>query len=251
MYSDSVLFKGRYLEKVTKLEDEIKSMSVLLNPKAGNGERFGLVSTLTFYDYSFDEIIDIVFSNAKWEKMDKQRTIIEARKVYDKKRRIMSGELGIHTPTNSQNKLTLSVEDLITLFWSEARPVPKMTIASDPSFAAWMYHKNGYHVVPKDAKGKFPSIKWKEYMDRKPTDEEIEAWDWSHGLCLVATKDLCFLDIDFPYEQNWKGHYERTPRGGVHVFGRGNAINRKINGIGEIKGHNTLIVAYPTVGYKI
>ena len=109
----------------------------------------------------------------------------------------------------------------------------------------------GFHVLPKSPKGKYPSIPWRKYGDVKPTEQELLGWNWQHGLCIVVTKQYCFLDIDEPTNIVYPGHWERTPRGGAHLFGLGNLKTKRIDGKGEIKGYGSLIVSAPTPGYVV
>ncbi|VVB87832.1 Uncharacterised protein [uncultured archaeon] len=96
-------------------------------------------------------------------------------------------------------------------------------------------------------------FKWKQYQEKPTALEEIMSWDWSNGLCLLANDKFSFIDIDTSaYEQVLKDyHVEFTPMGGLHAFGLGAVKSVNVENVGELKGKGTLIVAYPTKGYRV
>src|SRR4051794_36480527 len=63
--------------------------------------------------------------------------------------------------------------------------------------------KRGWSVVPQEAGAKKPYVKWKEFQDRLPTEEELEEWFWGWpdaGLAVVLgpVSNLFVTDVDRP-----------------------------------------------------
>jgi len=206
------------------------------------------VGFLDYAGYSESEIRSIIHSENRWRNYVNEQTAIQVHSVTT--RRPRAGHTG-GTPPNKKNELT--VYDLTGIFKKNAMPFGKLSVPSDMKQAALFYYSIGITPLPKHAAKKHPSIIWMPYQTRKPTYKEISFWDWSNGICLLASDEYCFLDIDGTGHEgdfeNW--HSELTPRGGLHVFGKGNLQSMNIDDVGEIKGKGTLIVAYPTPGYKL
>ncbi|MFZ3385326.1 MAG: hypothetical protein WA144_15505 [Candidatus Methanoperedens sp.] len=147
---------------------------------------------------------------------------------------------------------------IVDYFFSNTQPVRPLDVPLDNRDAAIFYYKNGFVPVPKKDGEKHPYVAYTQYRDALYPIGQIYVWNWSHGVCLLGTKNVCFLDIDlkgvpyFDISLLYGRHYERTPSGGYHVFGYGNLKNDlSLKGIVEIKGNTNLIVAYPTSRYKI
>ena len=84
----------------------------------------------------------------------------------------------------------------------------------------------GYSVVP--SKGKHPSVKWKPYQDRLPTDAEHTAWRYDlkpkpelYGIVTGALSKIVVVDCDSADAMSIMGEllpHVRTPRGGGHYY---------------------------------
>ena len=65
--------------------------------------------------------------------------------------------------------------------------------------AALDYLANGISVIP-TGPDKAPMLKgWKEYYGRLPTIEEVDSWNWTHGvglICGTVSENLLCLDLD-------------------------------------------------------
>lgn len=67
--------------------------------------------------------------------------------------------------------------------------------------AALSYHKQGFSVIPLQAREKKPLIAWEEYQSRRAGEEEIRAW-WSKwpdanvGVVTGAVSGLVVIDLD-------------------------------------------------------
>lgn len=236
------------LSRVISSRKRQELLDVLHKPHPSHNQRLWLVGFLRYVGYSESEIRGIIHSENRWRNYVKQQTAVQVHSVTT--RRPRAGHRG-GTPPKMKNELT--IYDLIEIFKKNTRPFGKLSVPSDIKDAALFYHSLGITPLPKHAVKKRPSIIWMQYQTRTPTFREITSWDWSNGICLLASDQYCFLDIDSGGHEsafdNW--HLELTPRGGLHVFGKGNLQSLNIDDVGEIKGKGTLIVAYPTPGYKL
>lgn len=106
----------------------------------------------------------------------------------------------------------------------------------------------GWSFFPLIHGTKKPAVKWETYMQRRPTDEEIEEWI-SKGytdfavVCGSVSNDLVILDFEsesdfrsfFPEWEKLAEHtiVAYTVHGGVHVYLHGPGIKRTIRVFGE------------------
>ncbi len=127
-------------------------------------------------------------------------------------------------------------------------------------------HNYGFCTIP--VNGKVSLVKWTEFQDRLPTDNEIRNW-WEDqykgaGIAIVTGKvsgNLCVVDED-SYKDNgntlailphgFKCPMSKTPRGGLHYWMKskeeiGDAIGFLPNYDFRSKG---IIIAPPSPSYK-
>ncbi|MGB8216301.1 MAG: hypothetical protein WCE94_03275 [Candidatus Methanoperedens sp.] len=232
------------LDKILSERKREEVLHVLNAIHPSHKQRLWLVGFLDYVGYNLPEILQIISSENRWKGYDKEKTAYQASTVITGKRK---------TRRYRKQKETLTIEDLINTFMSNTKPTGKMVIPSTTLWAAVYYYLEGYIPLPKDRDAKRPMFNWKQYQEKPPTLEEIMSWDWSNGLCLLANDKFSFIDIDISgYEQALKDyHVEFTPRGGLHAFGIGALKSISVENVGEIRGKGTLIVAYPTKGYKV
>lgn len=228
--------------RTTRFEEH-RLLDILYAEKATRGQRLFFVGRLKFFGYGEMEIMDVIRKLNAWENYDDTKTSVWVAWMFGRK--------GMHQPyvKVKQDKKIVTVDDLVHEFMSHVTLIPPMHVPEDVSLAARFYSDHGFHVVPKSSEGKHPSIPWRPYADRKPSPFELSKWDWSNGLCLLATHERVFLDIDVPGHVDVQGHVEHTPRGGMHVFGHGRVGTQIVPGVGEIKGYGSLIVSAPSMGY--
>jgi len=238
------VYDGKYLSHVT-ISEELRLLSIVLNKKASKDERIFLVGRLKSFGYTKEDTFGVIRKFNMWEGYND--TITERWITFVYKLRGTISDKGSHNPPAT----SLSWEELKQSFFSKTLPISKLSVPSDPFSAALYYHNMGFHVLPKSDKGKYPLIPWRKYGDVAPTMQELKEWDFSYGVCIIATKKYCFLDIDIPEKIAYSGHAEHTPRGGIHLYAIGEAKSKAISGKGEIKGHGSLIVAYPSEGYRV
>ncbi len=81
----------------------------------------------------------------------------------------------------------------------------------------------GYSVVP--SKGKHPLVKWKQYQDRLPTEEEYQAWFkqkiFLWGIVTGKISGVVVVDVDSGADPSIMGKlfpHVRTPRDGGHYY---------------------------------
>lgn len=84
----------------------------------------------------------------------------------------------------------------------------------------------GYSVVP--SIGKHPSVKWKPYQDRLPTDAEHKSWRYNlkpkpelYGIVTGELSGVVIVDCDNTQAVRMMGSlrpHVRTPRGGGHYY---------------------------------
>lgn len=266
---------GKYIPEIYHLDKEARTLLTLLNPDASDHDRYGCAQTLKGYGCSLERTVEIIKSLNKWKNFNESMTVTHLRKVYGYKERSNitapkqdhSNFGAIGAPCSYSFQLC---EDFMKA--KKTEPIFFMSdgnnnfpVYSEQDFvmkaAADRYLEMGFHPVPKSDKGKYPSIKWREYSDRKPTFIEMSQWDFSNGVCLVASRETCFLDIDKRGMDNLDikkriielcktCHYETTPSGGIHIYGKGDLKSvKKFAGEIEIIGYGGLIVAAPTKGY--
>ncbi|CAG0971221.1 hypothetical protein METP1_01253 [Methanosarcinales archaeon] len=232
------------LEKILSDRKRDGVLNVLHSVHPTHNQRLWLVGFLDYVGYDLPEILGIIASENRWKGYDRDKTAYQASSVITGKRK---------RRCDRKQKEPITIDDLIRIFKSNASPTSKMTIPSTTLWAAVYYYLEGYIPLPKDPAAKRPLFNWKQYQDKPPTLEQIMSWDWSNGLCLLANDKYSFIDIDTSgYEQALKDyHMETTPRGGLHAFGKGVINSLNVENIGELKGKGTLIVAYPTKGYRV
>jgi len=75
----------------------------------------------------------------------------------------------------------------------------------------------GYSVIPVTANSKKPAIEWKEYQQRKPTEEELKKWflenDYNIGIVTGAISGIAVVDLDSKeaIEFSKKNNFPKTP----------------------------------------
>ena len=57
--------------------------------------------------------------------------------------------------------------------------------------AALEYLERGWSIIPIKPEGKRPAIKWREYQDRLPTEDEVNGWwgQWPNYDIAIVTFD--------------------------------------------------------------
>jgi hypothetical protein len=232
------------LDKIISERKKEDVVSVLHAIHPSHKQRLWLVGFLDYVGYTLPDILKIIDSENRWKGYDREKTAYQASSVITGKRK---------TRGDRKQKEPLTIDDLIKTFISNTKPTGRMVIPSTALWAAVYYHLEGYIPLPKDRDAKRPMFNWKQYQEKPLTLEEIMSWDWSNGLCLLANDKFSFIDIDTSgYEQVLKDyHIEFTPRGGLHAFGVGTVKSVNVENVGELKGKGTLIVAYPTKGYRL
>lgn len=82
------------------------------------------------------------------------------------------------------------------------------------------YHKLGYNVIPLRKSSKKPLIEWKEYQQRRSTEDEIRRW-WSRwpdaniGIVTGRVSHIIVLDVDGPIGEKFiedSGGLPATPK---------------------------------------
>jgi hypothetical protein len=236
--------QGMILDKILSDRKREDVLNVLHSVHPTHKQRLWLVGFLDYVGYNLREILGIIASENCWKGYDREKTAYQASSVITGKRK---------THRDLKQKPALTIDDLIKTFMSNTKPTGRMVIPSTMLWAAVYYYLEGFIPLPKVRDAKRPMFNWKQYQEKPPTLEEIMSWDWSNGLCLLATDKYSFMDIDTSgYEQVLKEyHIEFTPRGGLHAFGMGTVKSVNVENVGELKGKGTLIIAYPTKGYRV
>lgn len=218
-------------------------LEILENKRARHNQRLWMVGFLFYAGYSISDVCRIIRDNCFWADYDQNYTEYQVNSIYSGKGRNNGHAVqSLHPPQR--------VDDLIEIFLKNTEPI-KLTIPSNISGAVAVYTHHGFTCIPKAEGGKYPAFDWAKYQHQKPTCDELMGWDFSNGICLLANEQYSFLDIDQKgYESCFVDrHVEKTPRGGLHVFGIGKLKSINIDGA-EIKGIGTLIVTAPTPGYR-
>lgn len=97
--------------------------------------------------------------------------------------------------------------------------------------AALTYRQKGYSVIPLKPGSKLPLIKWQDYADRLPTEDEIREW-WKRvpraniGVVTGKVSNLVAVDVDVDrggsaeqiFELAPTGMISRTGSGGYHLL---------------------------------
>lgn len=90
------------------------------------------------------------------------------------------------------------------------------------------YHHRGLSPIPLEANSKKPAIKWGQYQDKRPTEEQVKRWDFDNtGLLTGETHNLLVVDLDSRKAVKW--YYEQfnnlppiTPvvktNRGIHIY---------------------------------
>jgi len=239
------------LDKIVSYDQKCKLMAILNNPHPLHPARLWLVGFLNYAGYDLNALCAIIRDYAHWLDYDEYYTRYQ----------IISVINSAPSTTGTHKHAEYSIDDLIAAF-SRSLPTPKMNVPSDIRAAARYYYDRGYTVLPKHPDRKTPNDNWKKYQSTRASIEETMSWDWSYGICLLAGNGHNFLDIDKRSQEHPDGvdsfdasilegrHYERTPSGGIHIFGNGDIHTANAPG-GELKGMGSLIVAYPTTGYTL
>ena len=132
---------------------------------------------------------------------------------------------------------------------------------------AFYWKSAGFSTIPIRFRDKRPEVKWDEYVNRLPTDNEIKQWYASklHNIALITgQKGLVVIDFDdVPAYSSWlmwttrsggiqqliaeQTHQVRTARG-VHVYLRlpHAEKNRKLNKI-DIKAERGYVLIPPSI----
>jgi putative DNA primase/helicase len=83
-------------------------------------------------------------------------------------------------------------------------PEEVQTRFAEPNILTWAraYLDAGLSVVPIRANGKWPTIPWKPYQERRASTEEIESWfanpgDWRIGIVTGPISGIFVLDVDY------------------------------------------------------
>ena len=66
--------------------------------------------------------------------------------------------------------------------------------------AALEYLENGWSIIPIKPKGKRPAIRWAEYQNRQPTEEEVTQWwtQWEdYDIALVTGEISGVVIVDW------------------------------------------------------
>src|SRR5262249_6091189 len=101
------------------------------------------------------------------------------------------------------------------LAWLTTEPAPAVKVIAtgtrDPAFdgqggalaAALAYRRLGWAVVPQRPGSKQPCVRWREYQDRLPAEQELEGWfrRWPEaGMAVVLgpVSGLFVIDVDGP-----------------------------------------------------
>ena len=75
----------------------------------------------------------------------------------------------------------------------------------------------GFSVIPIEIDSKKPAIEWKEYQQRKPTEEELKKWflekDYNIGIVTGAISGIAVVDLDSKeaIEFSKKNNFPKTP----------------------------------------
>lgn len=219
-------------------------LNILCDAHARHNQRLWMAGFLFYVGYSVSEICRIIKDNCEWLDYNESYTEYQVNSVYSGRGRTRGHVVkSLHPPQR--------VEDMIDAFLENTEPI-RLTIPLNISDAVAVYHHNGFSCVPKSGNGKYPAFDWAKYQYQNPTPDELMGWDFSNGICLLANEKYSFLDIDYSgYDALFHDrHVEKTPRGGLHVFGVGKMKSVNIDGA-EIKGQGTLIITSPTHGYEI
>lgn len=120
------------------------------------------------------------------------------------------------------------------------------------------YVKYGWTVVPVVKGEKRPAINWKDYQNRKPTNDEIKEWfkdpDTGCGIITGRTSGVIVVDEDSYKAQGIEARLEtplvvKTGGGGKHYYfkyqeGVHNSVNR--NNAIDVRGEGGFVVVPPT-----
>ena len=113
----------------------------------------------------------------------------------------------------------------------------------------------GLSVIPMSA-DKRPTIKWKEYQDRRPTFTEICSWKWDNiAIVTGAVSGLAVIDCDtVALAQWWAANREPTPavvktKRGYHFYYKhpGGQVQNgtKIEGRYDVRGDGGYVLCPP------
>ncbi len=130
---------------------------------------------------------------------------------------------------------------------------------------ALRYESAGLSVIPIQAKGKKPLVKWEKFQKERPTTDQVNEWwqKWPDANIGIVTGDLSnvdVIDIDSGkgfsevtklLPEGFKTAEATTPRGGRHLYvshreGLGNATGF-IQDV-DYRGQGGYIVAPPSIG---
>lgn len=135
-----------------------------------------------------------------------------------------------------------------------------------------MYVNQGFSIIPVAPMSKKAAIKWDQYQERRPSEEEIDEWVrgyWSAGyniaiICGDVSGNLVVLDFDTyscPESADLLSAFKfagrtwvvETPSGGVHVYLRTKApcpsfdVGARGKKLLEVRGIGRYVLAPPSV----
>ena len=95
--------------------------------------------------------------------------------------------------------------------------------------AALEYLERGWSIIPIKPEGKRPAIKWREYQDRLPTEDEVNGWwgQWpNYDIAIVtgAISGLVVVDCDnedalhAAFDAGMRSPIRVKTKRGVHLY---------------------------------
>ncbi|GIK83332.1 MAG: prophage P3 protein 7, DNA replication [Alphaproteobacteria bacterium] len=141
--------------------------------------------------------------------------------------------------------------------------------SGDTRAAALRYVSLGWSVVPVQARGKRPLVRWTPYQGRRPTADEVEQWfrrwpDANVGIVTGAVSGLLVLDVDARHGGDaslaaLEGEFTAleptleclTGGGGRHLYFRhfGESVPNRVgfrDGL-DLRGDGGVVVAPPSI----
>ena len=132
-----------------------------------------------------------------------------------------------------------------------------MSVLLDSALA---YLARGWSVIPLTPDSKKPAIDWKEFIDRKPTEEEVRRW-WSDkpncniGVVTGPVSGICVVDVDSGdpaeiYKEAPCEMIQKTPKGWHLVYRHPGFTVLTRAGVRpgiDVRGDGGYIVASPSV----
>jgi hypothetical protein len=95
--------------------------------------------------------------------------------------------------------------------------------------AALEYLERGWSVIPIKPEGKRPAIKWREYQERQPTEEEVEQWwtqwpDYDIALITGEISGVVVVDCDnedaahAAFDAGMRSNIKAKTKRGIHLY---------------------------------